>query len=123
MRRVVLWGAVLLYLAAIFFLSSQSNPLPALTSSVSDKILHGVEYGGLGALLTLALEAAGLPARRALVAALVAASLYGASDEIHQAFVPNRDCSPLDWVADSAGAALGAGLAVAVGRRKARSPG
>lgn len=31
-------------------------------------------------------------------------SLYGLSDEIHQAFVPNRSCDALDLMADMAGA-------------------
>jgi VanZ family protein len=34
-------------------------------------------------------------------------SLYGASDEVHQSFVPGRAADPLDWVADSAGAVAG----------------
>ncbi|MBP8105542.1 MAG: VanZ family protein, partial [Nitrospira sp.] len=33
---------------------------------------------------------------------------YGLSDEIHQLFVPLRQGDPLDLVADSVGAALGA---------------
>ena len=35
-------------------------------------------------------------------------ALYGLSDEIHQLFVPLRQGDPLDLVADSVGAALGA---------------
>jgi VanZ family protein len=120
-RRFALWVAVALYLAAIFWLSSQPNPLPALTSRLSDKFLHCVEYGGLGLLLTLALAAGGVRARRAAAIALAAASLYGASDEVHQAYVPNRDADPRDWVADTAGAALGAALGATLLRRKAAS--
>lgn len=50
-------------------------------------------------------------ARSALVAvvlAVVLASAYGITDEIHQIFVPGRMCDPLDWAVDTAGAALGA---------------
>jgi VanZ family protein len=39
------------------------------------------------------------------------AAVYGIVDEIHQYFVPGRDCSPWDWVADALGAAAGAGMA------------
>lgn len=119
-RRVALWIGVLLYLAAIFVLSSMPSPLPSLTSRVNDKVLHAAEYGGLGLLLTLALEAAGMRVRRAAVAALLAASLYGATDEIHQAFVPNRDADLRDWAADTAGAALGAVSVAALLRRRRR---
>jgi VanZ family protein len=33
-------------------------------------------------------------------------TLYGASDEIHQYFVPNRSSEVQDWLADAAGAVL-----------------
>ncbi len=39
--------------------------------------------------------------------AVIATSLYGASDEWHQAFVPMRESSIRDWYADVIGAALG----------------
>jgi VanZ family protein len=34
---------------------------------------------------------------------VAAGSLYGVSDEIHQAFVPGRSSDVLDWMADTAG--------------------
>ena len=106
--RIVLWVAVGAYLSIIFALSAQPNPLPALTAVVWDKLLHAAEYGGLGLLLNAALRASGLPARRAFVLALAGASLYGASDELHQLFVPGRDSEVLDWVADTVGGGIGA---------------
>ena len=45
---------------------------------------------------------------------------YGISDEIHQSFVPGRDASVGDLIADSVGAALGAGLVVYLLRRSRR---
>ena len=33
-------------------------------------------------------------------------AVYGASDEIHQYFVPKRSCSLLDWLADCFGAVV-----------------
>ena len=49
------------------------------------------------------------------------ASLYGATDEFHQSFVPGRDSDVLDWVADTLGAALGAASAT-VATRALRRP-
>jgi VanZ family protein len=112
----------LLYAALIFWLSSQPNPLPALSLRISDKLGHLVEYAGLAALVTLGLGGAGAGAWTGALWAVVIGSAYGLTDEIHQAFVPNRSADVVDWVADTAGAALGAALAVAFLRRwKARA--
>lgn len=112
-RRPWAWIAVVSYLALIFYLSSLSDPLPAVTTRFWDKGLHFVEYGTLGALLLTALRGSGVGPGRAALLAIAGASLYGATDELHQWFVPNRSCDVLDWVADTLGGALGAGLAAA----------
>jgi VanZ family protein len=41
---------------------------------------------------------------------LVAASLFGITDEWHQSWVPGRSVEPEDWVADTLGAALAVAL-------------
>jgi VanZ family protein len=41
-----------------------------------------------------------------LAGAALISALYGASDEIHQYFVPERSSEFLDWAADAIGAAL-----------------
>jgi VanZ family protein len=121
-RRVGLWLPPLIYMGIIFHFSSESNPLPEVTAHVWDKVLHTLEYAGLGFLLCRALVGEGLGRRRAVVVAVVLASLYGASDEWHQLFVPLRTADVRDWLTDNAGATLGAGLyAVSgVGRRDRR---
>lgn len=45
-----------------------------------------------------------------MIGALLLASVYGASDEWHQAFVPLRDSDVRDWVADSLGGTIGSAL-------------
>ena len=108
------WAPVALYAGMIFYLSAQSHPeehLPSfLLKDVSDKVLHAVEYGLLAVLCYRAFRWAAGPAvaRQAVVAAIVAASVYGVTDEVHQFFVPFRESSWLDWLADTAGAAIGA---------------
>ena len=59
-RRVSLWLPPLLYMAAIFHFSSESQPLPMLTEHVWDKLLHTIEYTGLAILLFRALDGEGL---------------------------------------------------------------
>lgn len=48
-----------------------------------------------------------LSTRARFLAALFLAAAYGASDEFHQYFVPGRDCSGFDLLADIAGSAAG----------------
>lgn len=113
-RRVVAyWGPVVLYAGVIFYLSSRSHPdddLPSLFDLFGDKVLHLVEYAGLGGLCYRAFRwgLEGPLASRAMFWAIGAASVYGVTDEVHQLFVPFREAGWQDWLADTAGAALGA---------------
>ena len=108
------WVPVALYAGAIFYLSAQSHPedqLPLFVlRDISDKVLHAVEYGILSLLCYRAFRWAAGPAvaRQAVVLAIVTASVYGITDEVHQAFVPLREASWQDWLADTAGAVIGA---------------
>jgi len=119
MRSLIYWGPAVLYAGAIFFLSAQSHPedqLPLfLLRDVSDKVLHAVEYGILSFLCYRAFRWGAGPAvaRQAVVLAILTASVYGLMDEVHQAFVPLREASWQDWLADTVGATL---AAVGVGR-------
>lgn len=85
---------------------------------VLSSIAHFCEYTVFGALLANALRCH-MPLRRACFIAIACASLYGVSDEIHQLFVPERMCDPVDWMVDTVGATLGSGIAYAVLRKRA----
>lgn len=107
------WGPVVGYAGLIFYLSAQSHPdddLPSLFWAVNDKVLHALEYAGLGGLCYRAFRwgATGSMAARALLFSILTASLYGVTDEVHQLFVPFRESSWQDWLADVTGSALGA---------------
>jgi VanZ family protein len=107
----------LAWMGLIFWLSSQ----PSLPSAIFlfdgiDKVFHAGAYGVLGALLSLAL---GATTGRAASLAVVIASLYGVSDELHQYFVPGRSCDVFDWMADTGGAAVVVGM-LAVWQRRLR---
>jgi len=106
------WGPVCAYAIVIFVLSSQSHPednLPAFLFDFSDKVVHGIEYAVLGVLSYRALRGGSVGSWRqhAIPMAILLASVYGASDEFHQSFVPFRDSSWLDWAADTIGATIG----------------
>ena len=107
-RRISLWGPVVAYMAAIFYVSSlHEAPLP---SGVSDKPAHAFGYMGLGFVIARAL-AGRLPpriTRRDFFIGLAIAVAYAASDEFHQRFVPGRFADLADLYAD----AIGSGVAL-----------
>jgi surface polysaccharide O-acyltransferase-like enzyme len=99
------------YAALIFTLSSSSLDIEELRPVFEyDKLLHIVEYYILGYLLMRAFTTSDVPflAARPVAAAILVGCAYGLSDEIHQAFVPGRDCSLMDFLFDAAGATLAA---------------
>ena len=101
MRRLSLWGPVVLWAAVIFALSS----VPHLGTDLGTwdivlrKCAHATEYAILALLLYRALG-------RELTAFLIGFA-YAITDEIHQAFVSGRHASPFDVSMDAAGLALG----------------
>jgi VanZ family protein len=107
------WLPVAAYMALIFYFSSQSHPdenLPKfLFETLSDKLLHAIEYAVLGVLCYRAFRRAAGSwfTEYAVLFAIITASFYGATDEVHQAFVPLRTAAWSDWVADTAGGVIG----------------
>ena len=99
---LTLWGPFLGALAVIFGLSSMSDVPGA--HYVWDKLLHTVGYAGLGVLALRAFHGGFEPPRLAsTIYAGLTVILWGISDEFHQSFVPGRDASAWDVVADSVG--------------------
>ncbi|MDT8388607.1 MAG: VanZ family protein [Thiogranum sp.] len=94
-------------MALLFYLSHQTGlDLPSLFSW-QDKLFHACAYAVLSGLLLAGhpLPDGGYTWRQAGISALIA-SLYGISDELHQALVPGRSSDVLDWLADTTGALL-----------------
>jgi len=104
-------------MALIFWLSS--GPLPPVPGGIDipDKIAHFTAYAILAALLLWA--AAPLGPGAALAVAFVVATVYGASDEFHQYYVPGRSADVRDWLTDVAGAAVAVGVIALMRRRRA----
>jgi VanZ family protein len=98
MRRLWPWLPALAWAALIFSLSAQPKLVIDLELG-SDKVAHFLAYAVLGALLAHAVTRTGWP----LALAYALGIAYGASDEIHQYFVPGRSSDVVDWVADALG--------------------
>lgn len=102
--------AALLWAAAIFVSSSiPSTKLPKVAIWNADKIAHFGVYFVLAFLIHRLLQSQTRFPRLHLhpyIFTLVCTTLYGLSDEIHQLFVPGRNTSIEDLMADAAGAAL-----------------
>lgn len=99
-----LWMPVAVYMAGIFFVSSLSEP--PVPPTVSDVSLHGASYFGLTLLLIRALARnrwSGVTVATLAVAWTIAVA-YGATDEWHQSFVPNRHPEFRDVVSNAIGA-------------------
>ncbi|MDR2898141.1 MAG: VanZ family protein [Spirochaetaceae bacterium] len=112
--RLLLKLSTILIAAAIWLLSSQST-LPQVKGVFGfDKVQHMIAFAVLAGCAALWFSPKRLRERpfvTALIAALIACG-YGAADEIHQYFVPGRDCNVWDWIADTIGAFAGSGAVV-----------
>lgn len=90
----------------IFFLSSQESvPLPKGIFGI-DKVAHLIAYATLALACALWFSRESWTARpfRPAFITFAVSALYGLSDEFHQSFVPGRDMSAWDWLADVIGA-------------------
>ena len=116
--RFVLWAPVTLLLAFEFWLSGlPPHRLPRLLFWFEgmDKLEHGL-YFFLTGLAAVRVARFGERWTRAKTAVflLLAATLWGCSDEIHQSFVPGRSVEIGDVVADVAGVALAVAFGEAI---------
>lgn len=127
MPRVSRWlrafGPAFSYMLLIWALSSFPIQLDFSRVPLRDKGVHFVEYGTLSVLLTHALRSTAAQ-RNALAlwaAAVLITVVWGAIDEIHQAFVPGRFSDVGDLIADACGAALGSLVYLLVRWQRQRS--
>ena len=79
-----------------------------LYSMYPDKVLHAILYAGFGLLLYPVLKNSPYPtmSKYALLFAIIIGTIYGASDEFHQSFVPGRTASVNDLYADCIGVTI-----------------
>ncbi|HXH71523.1 MAG TPA: VanZ family protein [Mariprofundaceae bacterium] len=105
--RILHPALLLSWCLLIFWLSSRPVIPTPLLFEHQDKLFHAASYAVMGWLFWRWGQAApAWPASRTVALGLLFCSLYGASDEWHQSFVPARDASTGDWLADTLGAVL-----------------
>jgi VanZ family protein len=113
-RQICLKLPALGVAAGIWLLSSQAI-LPQPKGILGyDKLQHFLAYGVFTGALVLWFSPDWIKAHvhKVIVLVICLGSAYGIIDEIHQYFVPGRDCNIWDWLADTIGAVCGAFLAV-----------
>jgi VanZ family protein len=116
--KILIRLPALLVVAAIWILSSQSTlPVPKGILGF-DKLQHLLAYLALAGTLTFwfSPKQREFHRNRTLLLITFIASIYGVSDELHQFFVPGRDCNVWDWVADTLGAFIGVSAALLADR-------
>ncbi|MDQ6996118.1 MAG: VanZ family protein [Mariprofundus sp.] len=103
-KATYLWLLLLFsYCALIYCLSDQSHlPVPYVFD-MQDKLIHATAYAIMAFIFWQSWRER-LPIFLLAVLAVVFCSLFGVTDEWHQSFVPGRDASVFDWLADTTGA-------------------
>ena len=115
------WGPALAAMIAIFVASS----LPTVPRLPNDPNNYAPHFAAYAVLAMCALRGfanavwSGVTVAAAWRAWLLSAA-YGATDEIHQRFVPGRYPAVDDWVADAAGALAGVIVVLALHRVRQR---
>jgi VanZ family protein len=91
--------------------------MPGLPFWSFDKVLHAAEFGLFAALLYRAFIRP-RPIWRPFLGTVLIAVAWGFLDEIHQLFVPGRNCDPGDFFADALGAVVVASVLAFIRRRR-----
>lgn len=111
--RTTRWAPAIVVASTIFGMSSL--PGGSVTSNYSG-LAHFLEYALLCSVVLFALGVRPMWADALLLAVMIA-SAYGVTDELHQSFVPMRTPDVVDWMVDTAGALFGGATTVLLLRR------
>ena len=119
----VAWGAVIFAASSV-----PSTKIPSLLLLSYDKLIHGGIFFVLGILVYRAIRPLGAAPGDAtafnlgrMMLSVGIVILYGASDEVHQAWVPGRSVDILDLSADAVGGLLAAVVLFLLSRWRART--
>ena len=101
------WVPTVLWMGVIFFLSSLPEAATPGRDILPDKVCHAGEYFILAFLILFALQrTTRMRFSTSFWITLGCGLIYGLSDEIHQLYVPTRQCDVGDLAADVCGVVL-----------------
>jgi hypothetical protein len=105
-------GPMMVWALMLFIESSiPGHVIPGFWVFGYDKVIHFLIYVVFAIALSRGIRNQSrfpLLAKHHYIFTIALVSLYGATDEWHQYFVPKRSCSLYDWMADTAGGITGA---------------
>lgn len=107
--RIFYSAPAILTTIIIFIASSMEQPyMPDLGFDFTDKIFHFFAFFAYGAFVAmfLVVNFKNISLKQTVWTVLIIGSIYGASDEFHQYFVPGRMAGVDDWIADTLGTAF-----------------
>ncbi len=108
-KKIVVYFPLIAYWVMLLLATSlPSNKIPNI--KLNDKIEHVLAYFILGILFNFAVlvqERFVFIKKKAYISTIILLGIYAIIDELHQLFIPGRDCSLLDWSADTLGVFLG----------------
>ncbi|NNE42758.1 MAG: VanZ family protein [Gemmatimonadetes bacterium] len=98
----LIWAALILCASSLQELQTTSGEI-----AIRDKLAHFGEYLVFGWLVARAFDGRGWSGRRHFIWTMMIGIYLGVFDEFYQGFVPGRDRSALDLLADVIGTAAG----------------
>ncbi|MCH8170535.1 MAG: VanZ family protein [Bacteroidetes bacterium] len=108
-KKIAVYFPLISYwLILIIATSLPSKDIPSI--KLNDKIEHLLAYFILGFLFNIAVLVQNkftFLKEKAFFSTIIFLGIYAIIDELHQLFIPGRDCSFLDWSADLLGVVFG----------------
>ena len=109
-RKIFIYSPFIIILGAIYYFSSLSSLPIDFSFQFQDKLHHATAFAFLGYSLYRILQYKGIDERYIWLIVMIFGTMYGLSDEIHQAFVPHRVFDWYDLCADVFGLIISCSL-------------
>ena len=105
-KKLFLLSPLILASISIFIASHQEGvPYDTSIFIFQDKVFHFIAYFIYGITIQMFLNYFNIKSKKYILLTIIIGSLFGASDEFHQSFIPNRTTEFFDWFADTLGVA------------------